>query len=159
LKLDIVILVIAGNGEKTEVLEGSDNTKNVILQFISNAKMGWDNCVDSTAPSVIIAQFKKQLLEFKNRGTRVRIVTEITNDNLPYCKELMGLIDELRHLDGIKGNFSVSKTEYVATAILQKAQAVTQVIYSNAKAIVEQHRYLFVTLWNKSIPAEQKIRD
>jgi two-component system sensor histidine kinase VicK len=152
-------LVIAGNSEKIEVLEGADNTKNVILQFMSNAKMGWDNCVDSTAPSVIIAQFKKQLLESKNRGDRVRFVTEITNDNLSYCKELMDLIDELRHLDGIKGNFGVSKTEYVATAILQKAQAVTQVIYSNAKAIVEQHRYLFETLWNKSIPGEQKIRE
>jgi two-component system, OmpR family, sensor histidine kinase VicK len=159
LKLDILLLVIAGNGEKIEVLEGADNTKNVISQFMSNAKMGWDNCVDSTAPSVTIAQFKTQLLESKNRGARVRFVTEITNDNLSYCKELMDLIDELRHLDGIKGNFGVSKTEYVATAILQKAQAVTQVIYSNAKAIVEQHQYLFETLWNKSIPGEQKIRE
>ena len=98
MKLDILLLVIVGNGEKIEVLEGADNTKNVISQFMSNAKMGWDNCVDSTAPSVTIAQFKTQLLESKNRGARVRFVTEITTDNLSYCKELMDLIDELRHM-------------------------------------------------------------
>jgi hypothetical protein len=42
---------------------------------------------------------------------------EITKDNLPYCKELMK-IDELRHLQGIKGNFAISEREYIASATL-----------------------------------------
>ena len=43
-----------------------------------------------------------------------RFITEITNDNISYCKELITLVDELRHLDGIKGNFYVNETEYLA---------------------------------------------
>jgi signal transduction histidine kinase len=53
----------------------------------------------------------------------------------------------------------VSETEYVATAILNEKEPVTQTIYSNAKVILEQHRYFFETLWNKAIPAEQRIRE
>jgi hypothetical protein len=47
-------------------------------------------------------------------------------------------------LDGIKANFSVSETEYLATAAaLREAQPVPQIIYSNVKDIVEQQRYVF----------------
>src|SRR5947209_5036308 len=38
----------------------------------------------------------------------MRYLTEITKHNLSYCKELTKIVDELRHLDGIKGNFMVS---------------------------------------------------
>jgi signal transduction histidine kinase len=53
----------------------------------------------------------------------------------------MQFVDELRHMDGVKGNMAISESEYVATAVLQESQPVTQTIYSNAKAILEQHRY------------------
>jgi len=61
---------------------------------------------------------KKAFLDAKNRGVHLRYLTEITKDNLPYCKELMEIVHELRHLDGIKGNFMVSESEYIAPLIL-----------------------------------------
>ena len=45
-----------------------------------------------------------------------RYVTEITKDNVPYCKELLKMVDELRHIEGIRGNFYVNKTQYIAPA-------------------------------------------
>ena len=39
----------------------------------------------------------------------------MTNDNLSYRKELMSIVNEVRHLDGIKGNFTISESEYLAT--------------------------------------------
>lgn len=51
----------------------------------------------------------------------------------------------------------MSETEYVATAIVDEKEPVTETIYSNAKVVLEQHRYFFETLWNKAIPAEQRI--
>jgi hypothetical protein len=35
----------------------------------------------------------------------------------------------------------------------------TQIIFSEAKTFVEGQQYLFDTLWNKAIPAEQEIRE
>ena len=47
---------------------------------------------------------RNAFLNAKSRGVHLRYLTEITKDNLSYCKELMKIVDELRHLDGIKGN-------------------------------------------------------
>ena len=41
-----------------------------------------------------------------NRGVKIRFISEITKDNLGYCKALMK-IAEVRHLDEVKGNFGI----------------------------------------------------
>jgi len=104
------------------------------------------------------AEYERALVNLKNRGVKVRQITEITKENARYCKEQVKNIDELRHLDGVKANFAVSETEYVATSTLREAQPVPEVIYSNVKDVVEQQQYLFETLWKKSTSAEEKIR-
>jgi len=35
----------------------------------------------------------------------------------------------------------------------------SEIIYSNMKELVERQQYVFDTLWNKSIPAEEKITE
>ena len=70
------------------------------------------------------------------------------------------IADELRHLDGIKGNFYVSEREYIAPAALhQKDKPSSQIIHSNMREMVEEQQYIFDTLWNKSISAEDKIKE
>jgi two-component system sensor histidine kinase VicK len=68
---------------------------------------------------------------------------------------------EIRHLDGVKGNFEVSDIkEYVAATTLQSAnKPMPQLIYSNVKEIVEQQQYVFDTLWSRAIPSEEKIKE
>jgi hypothetical protein len=34
------------------------------------------------------------------------------------------MVDELRHIDGIKGNFYISETEYIAPAYMHKKELV-----------------------------------
>ena len=65
-----------------------------------------------------ITQLKHALLRTKTRGTKLRYLTEITNDNLYYCKELLPMVDELRHLDGIQGNFYLSENGYASPAFI-----------------------------------------
>jgi hypothetical protein len=70
------------------------------------------------------------------------------------------IADELRHLDGIKGNFYVSEREYIAPAALhQKDKPSSQIIHSNMREMVEEQQYIFDTLWGKSILVEDKIRE
>jgi two-component system, OmpR family, sensor histidine kinase VicK len=144
--------------EKTEILYGPKNVMDILLQFLSKANR-IDSCGDYKGPSVAIEAYKNLLVDLKTRGIKFRYVTDITKENINYCKELIEFSDEVRHLDGIKANFSVSEIEYIATATLQEAKPVPQVIYSNVKDIIEQQKYVFETLLSKSIPAEQKIRE
>ncbi|HVH96211.1 MAG TPA: HAMP domain-containing sensor histidine kinase [Bacillus sp. (in: firmicutes)] len=148
--------------QRTTVIYGQEATTNKILQFIGNADKGWDNCIDKEGPSVSIRTkiIRKAVEHAKNeKGLRIRSITEITRDNIEYCKEYIKIVTELRHLDGIKGNFGVSEKEYLSTSRLQEASLLSEIIYSNVKSIVDQHQFLFETLWSKAVPAEIKIRE
>ena len=109
---------------------------------------------------------KNERLKAKRRGVNFRYITEVTKDNLSYCKELSEFA-VVRHLNGVKGNFEISKIrikgewkgEYIATATLQEAEPVTQLIYSNVKEIVEQEQFVFDTLWDKAIPFLVRIKE
>jgi hypothetical protein len=46
------------------------------------------------------------LNDLKNKNIKLRLIKEVTKDNIARCKELLK-ITELRHLDGIKGNFGI----------------------------------------------------
>jgi two-component system sensor histidine kinase VicK len=144
-------------------LHGEQNVVNTVLQFTSKAKSRIDACVDYTRPSlaVEIEQLRKAFLSAKRRGVKSRYVTEITDDNVGYCKELIKMVDELRHIDGIKGNFYISETEYIAPATFhEKGKPASWIIYSNAKEIIEhQQQFVFNSFWNRAIPAEQKIKE
>jgi two-component system sensor histidine kinase VicK len=70
---------------------------------------------------------------------------------------------EVRHIDGVKGNFAVTDTEYVSYAIPEEVRpsssSLTQLVRSTSKAFVDQQQHFFETLWNRAIPAEQRIRE
>lgn len=148
--------------EFTQVFHGVDIVMNTILQFLHQTEGRIDACVDYTRPSLAIdiLVLKEAFLAAKNRGVKLRYITEITRDNIFYCKQLMTMVDELRHLDAIKGNFYVSETGYLAPATFHEAgKSAAQAIYSNVKEIIEHQKYVFETLWSKTVSAEQRIRE
>jgi signal transduction histidine kinase len=141
---------------------GGNKVIEQVLHFVSNARKKIDACVDHTRPLLAteIEPLKNSLVYAKERGICLSYVTEITNDNVSCCKELTKMTGEIRHLDGIKGNFYISDTEYIAPATFhERGKPASQMIYSNVKEIVNHQQYLFDTLWNKAIPAEQKIKE
>jgi signal transduction histidine kinase len=150
---------VAGN--KSEILYGIEKAVGRGVYFMSNVKERMDICFDHSAPSIVveIEEYRNGYMDIRRRGGKIRAFTEITKDNIVYCKELIKLVDELRHLDGVKGGIAISETEYMATTVLKEAKPLTQIIYSNVREVVEQGQYIFDTLWNTATPAEQKIRE
>ncbi|MFL6453909.1 MAG: ATP-binding protein [Nitrososphaeraceae archaeon] len=155
----------------TEVLSGEEHVMSTMLKFLSKAHK-IDSCGDYKAPSLIleVRQYKKLLSDIKAKGIQLRYITDITKDNIHYCKELLKFAKEVRHLAGMRANFSVSETEYMASASIQQQeenqqqqqqqeQPIPQVIYSNAKDLVEQQKYVFESLWNKATPSDQRFRE
>ena len=141
----------------TQVLYGVENAVKLFSRVVYGANTVIDICDDDiishTATSHKIIE--KRVLEI---GAKFRYITEIKNDNIKYCKELMK-VGQVRHLDGIRTNFVVTDTEYSSSAIMQQVHAHPETVYSNVRSIVEQQRYLFENLWNKAIPAERKINE
>jgi two-component system, OmpR family, sensor histidine kinase VicK len=149
--------------QKTSIYYKPYHVINTVIEFIDKSSDRIDACVDYTRPSLIfeIAALKKAFVDAKNRGIKLRYVTEITGDNVSYCKELINTINiDLRHVDGIKGNFYVSENEYVAPATFHhKGKPASHIIYSNVKEIVDHQQYVFESFWTRAIPAQQRIKE
>jgi two-component system, OmpR family, sensor histidine kinase VicK len=147
--------------KRSEILYGVDNAVGRGVYFMSNVKKRMDIYFDHRAPSIVVEvpEYRNGYIDIRKRGGKIRAFTEITKDNINHCKELIKLVDELRHLSGVRGGLAVSETEYMATTVLEEAKPLTQVIYSSVKEVVEQGQYIFDTLWNTAIPAEQKIKE
>lgn len=95
--------------ETTEVLYGNDNIQGRVVEaysWIQEEEL--DGCVDYSEVSMhieleAIYNFHVQL---KRKGIRLRVVTEVTPDNISYVKKLME-VSEVRHLAGVKCNFGI----------------------------------------------------
>ncbi|MGB8024197.1 MAG: HAMP domain-containing sensor histidine kinase [Nitrososphaeraceae archaeon] len=148
--------------ERTELYYGTENVLNAELRFFANSKEKIDSCMNYTRPqlAIEIEQIKKALIDIKRsrRGVKFRYLTEITSENISFCKELVSIVDELRHTEGIKANFMISETEYLAPIILyRKGEISSKIIYSNIREVIEHQQYIFDLFWSKAIPAEQRI--
>jgi signal transduction histidine kinase len=130
--------------------------------FFYKARNKADTYMNYTRPPLAVGlePIRKAFLDARNRGVHLRYLTEITKENLPYCKELMKTVHELRHLDGIKGNYMVSESEYIAPLILfEHGKIAPQALYSNLKEVVEQQQYVFDNFWSKAIPVGERIKE
>ncbi len=164
---------LLNNNERVDGKQGKQNTVSkiaygeetipIIDKFAMNCRRDLNLCIDKNGPSVIInvPEITKLYVIFKSTSVQMRIVTDITSDNMGYCKQISkknGV--ELRHISGIKGNFAISDDiEYIASAVLHESKLLTEIIHSNVKEIVDQNQLVFETLWKKAIPAEQRISE
>jgi two-component system, OmpR family, sensor histidine kinase VicK len=148
--------------EKTEIIDGTEKMLALSLQCLARVKERYDSCGNDRLPYVIMMSesISNAYRELLRRGIKPRCITEITEKNIAYCKELMNVVYELRHLEGIKGNFGISELEYIAPTIQAENYHISpQLIHSNKRGIIEQQQYFFQTLWDKATPAQIRIRE
>jgi two-component system sensor histidine kinase VicK len=147
-------------GKDTEVVRGIKKSAHLMVDFLYTARTRLDMVADSNLPPVFMRDrvYRSGLVDARERGVAIRIVTEVTKENLSYCKGLAELCD-LCHIEGIKANFGVSEFEYLSTGTLDVSQQIFQVIHSNTKEIVEQQEYVFESFWNRAVPARTKIAE
>jgi signal transduction histidine kinase len=101
---------------------------------------------------------KQRIVSALAAGIRLKFITEITAENISSCRQMMAF-GEMRHLDGVQGNFAVSDTQYIASSSLDKEKLVPPLIFSSERPVIEQAQFVFETLWSKAIPAGERIQE
>jgi two-component system, OmpR family, sensor histidine kinase VicK len=151
----------SSDNEETKVVYGTENTINQTLQLFPNIKERYDICTDCKGVSSFVrnSSLWYEYSALRSRAVRLRFLTEITLSNISYCREIMKMA-EVRHLDSLKTNFGIADGNiYSANVILADEHIPAQMIFSNANEFAEGQQYIFDTLWNKAVPAEQKIKE
>jgi two-component system sensor histidine kinase VicK len=170
-----------------EILYSPGTITKVYSQILDNAKKMWNFYADTKSLTIpfAIEQVNRAILDAKNRGVRIRFVTEVTKDNVTFCKNSVLKVGEIRHLEGMKGNFGVSDTEYISTsdtistsdrvsvpdiaisnieegteaAKTTTVEILQHAVYSNVKEDIQQQQHIFEILWVNAIPVEERIRE
>ena len=134
--------------EKAQVIGDGRQTEANIIDIIYNARKFLNICGDSTLPKFILSETNRNALEqAKRTGVRIRCITEITKDNLSYCKELMKFT-EIRHLNKFVGNSIIGDKEYLAQSVGHVFTS--NLVYSNENRMLEQQNSLFENFWNNA---------
>ena len=76
-----------------EILYNPGTITKVYSQILGNAKNMWDFYADTKSLTIpfAIEQVNRAILDAKNRGVRIRFVTEVTKDNVTYSLYLVQL--------------------------------------------------------------------
>ena len=114
---------------KTEVWHGDKEIFKKLLEELAGVKIRYDSIVDQNGPSIIFNnEFVIQAyIDIINRGCKIRLITEISANNISYCKRLSKLL-ELRHFDEIKGNLGiVDGLRYGASARSEKKNSLQNI--------------------------------
>ena len=150
------------SGIGVEVIHDLENTIRLIVERTIAVKEGLDFFADQTWPRLVIETepIRRAYIDLKKRGIRIRFITEITAENISYCKEWMKFA-EVRHLDGIVvGGWGVSESDYIAPIpSSSKGGPPTDCIHSNVKEVIELQQYVMNRLWSKAIPAKQRMKE
>ena len=140
--------------EKAQVIGDGRQTEANITDIIYNARKFLNICGDSTLPKFILSDTTRNALEqAKRTGVIIRCITEITKDNLSYCKELMKFT-EIRHLNKFVGNSIIGDKEYLAQSVGHVFTS--NLTYSNENRMLEQQNSLFENFWNNATTQKEQ---
>ncbi len=136
-------------------IKNSDDQK--ICAFINDAKesLNISDTREIFTKFIDINDFYSSLAHVCNKGIKIRYITEITKENLSYCKRLQE-ISKLRHIDKLAFNFAVNEKECFFSISDANGHSFKHFVNST-KEIVSEHQQIFEKLWNIGTDASTRI--
>jgi two-component system, OmpR family, sensor histidine kinase VicK len=78
-----------------------------------------DICVDVVGILLITSNeyILNAYCKAKDRGVKIRIISDITPSSISYSKKIIPIAEEVRHMNGLIGSFLISEKDYISTDI------------------------------------------
>lgn len=131
------------------------------LRFINKTKKQLEITLDKKGPAEI-AKIPAYCHIFENllaHHREIRCITEVTPKNIRYCKKLLGLVSELRHLDNVHGMMATNESGHMVTSFLHNDKSRKEIFHGNTNELIAQGKYFFDILWKNAVPASKRIRE
>ena len=151
---------------KVRLVDGPEKILNFYISRTNFINKSVVCCYDFNGPIRIrkTTPIWKNNLEVDKRGIKVRFLTDITIENLEYCKEMIKEIQhlEMRHMHGVKGNFAIhDDKEYFLPFFVDKpGEPVSNLLlFCSQKEMVDAHLFIFENLWRQATPAQLRIKE
>lgn len=146
---------MSSSSENVDVVSGEQQVARLTTEIIPKVNSKID-CVFQ--PHHSLETFLDSIINLKKQYIKVRIVTEITRDNLPYYKEINKHID-IRHLDNVKGSFMVCDGREYMGYLFGKQTERVEMLHITIESFVEAQQYVFDGLWTAAVPFKDKLME
>lgn len=139
----------------TDVINDYKIMLEITVDGINSCEIGfntvWDTEICKWASRYFVEGLDLVKQKVKEKGIKCRLITQINLENLEFLSSLTFI--EIRHLDGLRGNFRIYDERGYMAFILQKENDESlQTYFSNSKTLAEQQMQLFEQLWKMAIP-------
>lgn len=150
--------------EEIKTIVGESEISKQYFECFLSTKKRWDIINDGRMAYSFYEdafnEIKKYNLECMKKGVKIRLITEITKENLFYCKDALPYFSEMRHIDNVTSNSVVSDCCYLqAYEVFYKKCMPSQCIFGNVIPFVRQQQQFFDIMWEKATPAIKRIME
>jgi signal transduction histidine kinase len=152
--------------QKVWMVNGAENILDFYVSRTNLLKKDVKCCYDYFGPILIrkTQPIWENNLKVDKRGIKIKFLTEIRNENLQYCKKMLEEIKhiEMRHMDGIKGNFVLhDDKEYFLPFFVGEPEEPESrnALFCTQEEMVEAHLFIFENLWRQATPAHLRIKE
>jgi hypothetical protein len=118
----------------------------------------WDRDLCHWASKYFLHGIDSVKKRIKENSIKVRQIVEVTNENKGFMKSLAPI--EVRHLEGLRGNFGIfDNRSYMVFVLHKDTDEPLQTFFSNSKSLVYKQRSLFEKLWNMAMPISTRLKE
>lgn len=148
--------------EITEVIYDNEIMFRIAGDAIDSSQIGfaavWDRDLCHWASKYFLHGIDSVKKRIKENSIKVRQIVEVTNENKGFMKSLAPI--EVRHLEGLRGNFGIfDNRSYMVFVLHKDTDEPLQTFFSNSKSLVYKQRSLFEKLWNMAMPISTRLKE
>jgi signal transduction histidine kinase len=156
------------SAEETRVVKGEKSVESLAYAFIERAVASsyLVALADNRSPkeSEPAIAYTRQMFA-RNPGLKFQLVADLQKGNVGYYKAVMEAGVEIRHIEGNKVSFALSRDEYLAaplSAVEDQASSGSaiprEVVWSTRHDVISQADQIFQVMWKSATPADARIR-
>jgi hypothetical protein len=146
------------------------NTDNDAVEFVNNlinsSPLGFDIYLDRKDLFVIFSKHvleKSKISQSLKSELRIRIITNITKNDISYCEKLLSIGLEINHLPELEGGNMILNDKTFFSFTIQRINTVHKVIFDiykiNDPHLLTIQQLLFNKIWRDSIPAALRMHE
>ncbi|WP_458719043.1 hypothetical protein [Candidatus Nitrosocosmicus sp. R] len=146
----------------TDVIHDYKIVLEMVADGLNSTELGyntvWDAEMCKWASKYFVEGLELVKQRIKGKGIKCRLITEVNTENEGFLNTLPFV--EIRHLDGLRGNFGIRDEKgYMAFVLHKEDDESLQTYFSNSKLLAEKQMQLFEELWSMAIPFSTRIKE
>jgi hypothetical protein len=139
----------------TDVIQDYKIMLEITIDGLNSTELGyntvWDAEMCKWASKYFVEGLELVGQRVKEKGIKCRLITVANLENVGFLNKFPFL--EIRHLEGLRGNFGIrDEMGYMAFILNKQNDEALQTYFSNSKTLAHQQMKIFEELWSMATP-------